>query len=54
MARIEGIESHLREKERRDDLGRRHARRRVARAGRGRRSNRVDAKLRREIVENRE
>ena len=54
VMRILRIEPHLREKEGRHDLGRRHARRRMARAGRGRRSDRVDPKLRGEIVENSE
>ena len=52
MLRIVRIEAHLGEEQRGDDLGRRQARRRMSGSGFGRRQHRIDAKLRREIVEN--
>ena len=45
------IEAHLPEKERRDDLCRRHARRRVAASGFRGRQDRIDAKLGREVLQ---
>ena len=52
MLRIVRVESHLGEEQRRDDVGRRETRRRMAGTGLRRRAHRIDAKLCGEIVEN--
>ena len=52
MLRVAGIESHLGKEQRRDDLRRRQARRRMSGAGFGRREHRIDSKLCGEILEN--
>ncbi len=52
VARVPRVESHLREEQRRDQVGRRRARRRVSAAGRRRRANRVDAQLSGDVVKN--
>ena len=51
ILRIFRIEAHLAEKERRDNLGRRHARRRVTAPGLGRRLDRIDAELGGEVFQ---
>ena len=51
ILRVLRIEAHLAEKERRDDLCRGHARRRVAAAGFGGRLDRIDAKLGGEVLQ---
>ena len=51
ILRVLRIEAHLAEEQRRDDLGRRHAGRRMTAPGFGRRLDRIDAKLGGEVLQ---